>query len=92
MEMNEDLVVRQAERTASRVIEGNALVVAIDTQQLHTLNAVGSRIWELSDGRTIGAIADTIATEFDVERDEALSDSCRFLRELVSLGVIEVQA
>ena len=47
----------RAQRTAARVVEGRALVVVLDDQALHTLNEVGTRVWELCDGRDVAAIA-----------------------------------
>jgi hypothetical protein len=83
--------IRQAERTASRVIEGKAVLVLMDLQLLHTLNPVGTRIWELADGRTLGAIVDQIEAEFEVGRARALEDACRFLTELREVGAVVVE-
>src|SRR5689334_14385140 len=68
------LRVRQATRIATREIEGRAVVILIDQQRLHTLDEVGTRIFALSDGRTIGAIADAIYDEFDLAHEIALRD------------------
>ena len=90
MSIDETTTVAQAQRTAARVIEGKAVVVVIDDQVLHSLNAVGTFIWERADGRTVGAIVDALAQEFDVDRTTAKSDALRFLRELVEAGAVEL--
>lgn len=82
--------VRQAERTASRVLDGHAVVVVLDAQRLHTLNEVGTRVWELCDGRTIESIAREIVADFEVSPEIALADTTRFVEELRSLGAVEV--
>ena len=51
--------VRQGQRTASRVIDGKAVVITIDRNELHVLNAVGTRVWELSDGRSLEDIIES---------------------------------
>ncbi len=89
MNVDEQRKVRQSRRTAARTIEGRAVVIVIDEQKLHTLNGVGTRVWELADGRSVGAIADQIATEFEVDRAVALRDVGRFVGELEALGALE---
>jgi hypothetical protein len=81
---------KQNERTACRVIEGKAVVITIDRNQVHVLNGVASRVWELADGRPIQAIVDVIVAEFEVERAQAQLDVCRFAEQLVSLGAASV--
>ena len=79
-------------RIAARVVDGKALIVVIDQKQLHTLNAVGTRIWELCDGRSVAAIADALVAEFEVDAMTALRDVQRFVAELGALGALETGA
>jgi hypothetical protein len=81
---------RQCERTASRVIDGKAVVITIDRNELHVLNAVGTRVWELADGRPLSAIVDDIVREFAVEREQAAVDVCAFAAQLVSVGAAQI--
>lgn len=76
----------QNERTACRVIEGKAVVITIDRNQVHVLNSVATRVWELADGRPLDAIAAAIVAEFEVEPAQARLDVCGFAAQLVSLG------
>jgi hypothetical protein len=80
----------QNERTACRVIDGKAVVITIDRNQVHVLNGVATRVWELADGRPIDAIVETIVAEFEVERAQARLDVCGFAEQLVSLGAARV--
>ncbi|MDH5673042.1 MAG: PqqD family protein [Myxococcales bacterium] len=86
----EQAIPRHNERVAARVIDGKAVVVVIDEKQLHTLNQVGTRVWELCDGRSVGAIAEALVEEFEVEREVALSDVRSFVETLRGLGALEV--
>ncbi|MDD9936518.1 MAG: PqqD family protein [Myxococcales bacterium] len=86
-----DATVRKHERIAARVVEGKALVVVMDEKQLHRLNGVGTRVWELCDGRTVQAIADALTAEFRVDEETALADVRGFVDELVGLGALVLE-
>jgi hypothetical protein len=80
----------QSERTASRVVDGKAIVITIDQNELHVLNPVGTRVWELLDGRPLHSIIDQIVHEFDVERPQAAQEVCSFAERLVSVGAVRL--
>lgn len=88
--MNVDTIVQQSSRTASRIIDGQAVVVVIDTQRLHTLNSVGSRVWALAEERKLGEIARSIAEEFGADHDVVVKDVLAFAEELFAHGMLEV--
>jgi hypothetical protein len=82
-------VPRKAERTAARVVTGEALIMVIDRRELHRLNAVGTRVFELCDGKSnVEAIAGTIKDLFEVEADIALADVMHFVSELLDVGAL----
>jgi len=83
--------VRKISGQASRVTRGEALVVLIEQRKLHRLNPVGSRVWELCDGRSVASIVDTIVGEFEVETGVATRDVCEFLGTLRELGALEIE-
>jgi hypothetical protein len=79
----------RSERTALRVVSGEALVMVIDRRELHRLNAVGARVLELCDGSTtIDGIVGAIVAEFEVDADTARSDVLEFISELDARGVV----
>jgi len=79
----------KAATTASRLIAGEAVILSLDTKVLRGLNAVGSRVWDLIDGRrTLDDIVDVIVGEFDVERPQAARDVETFLRQLIDKGLV----
>jgi hypothetical protein len=82
-------VPRKAERTAARVVTGEALVMVIDRRELHRLNSVGTRVFELCDGESdVDAITRKIMDEFEVSADVARADVMQFLSELVDVGAV----
>ena len=73
----------KSQHTASRIIEGEAVIVIPQEGLARILNQVGSRIWELMDGgRTVADIVEIISREFEVSPEEAREDILDFLREL----------
>jgi hypothetical protein len=88
----QDAKPKRSPRIAARVVDGKALIVVIDHKQLHTLNEVGTRVWELCDGRSVAAIAEALQAEFAVDSATALSDVQRFVHELQAIGALELEA
>jgi 2-polyprenyl-3-methyl-5-hydroxy-6-metoxy-1,4-benzoquinol methylase len=91
--MNLDMAntVRKISAQASRVIDGEALVVMIHERKLHRLNSVATRVWELCDGRSIADIAAAIGAEFEVELAVAREDVREFIAELLGLGAVQLE-
>ena len=78
-----DKYVIRNDKTAFRVIDGEAIIMTLENNTLHTLNNVGSRIWELSDGSmTLREIIDAIQSEYDVDYNEGKADCISFIEEL----------
>ncbi len=90
MTLTPNVAIAQSARTASRVIDGRAVVVVIDEQRLHTLNPVGTYVWDRADGRSIAAIVDELVREFEVDIDRATSDVLQFVEQLVRAGAIDI--
>ena len=61
----------------------------MDTKVLRGLNPVGSRVWELIDGRrSVEEIIEVIVQEFEVVPAEAGEDVRRFVQELLDKGLV----
>jgi len=70
-------------RTASRIEDGEAVVVLLEQAEVKVLNPVGSRIWELCDGSiAVRDIIDRICEEYDVEKNQARQDATEFIQLL----------
>lgn len=87
----ETAVVSLSGRIAARVIDGKAILVVVDTQKLHALNATGTFLFQAMGERTVGELADALVHEFDVGREQALHDTRTFLTELIELRAAEVR-
>ena len=83
------MIVTKAPATAWRVIEGEAVILSMDTKILRGLNPVGSRVWELIDGqRGVDDIVGAIVQEFDVSLEAAARDVGDFVRELLAKSLV----
>ena len=83
------MILSRSPRTAWRVIEGEAVILSLDTKAFRGLNPVGSRVWELIDGRrSVDEIVEAIAREFDVAPERAAEDVRAFVRALLDRGLV----
>lgn len=80
------------ENIASRIIEGQAVILSLGDNTLHTLNSVGSRIWELCDGqRSVGEIITIINEEYLTCSEETQADCEAFFQDLSQKGIMRLQ-
>lgn len=85
------MIVARSPATAWRLIEGEAVILSMDTKVFRGLNAVSSRVWELIDGRrSVDEIAQLIAHEFQVAPDVAARDVRAFMEELLAKGLVTI--
>jgi hypothetical protein len=79
----------QNPRAAWRVYDGEAVIISPDDSTMHTLNAVGTLIWEAADGRTpLASIVARICAEFDVDAPRAEREALGFIDTLCRRGLL----
>ena len=84
--------VHKSENTASRIIDGQAVIMTLNDNTLHTLNEVGSRIWELCDGKkTLEDIVGVIDEEYIVDNEMGKTDCEAFVKKLCTKGMLMLQ-
>ena len=75
--------------TASQIIDDEAVIIVPSEQMVNVLNPVGSRIWDLADGRKcIAEIAEILTHEFAVPYETALKDAIEFTVDLTKEKVM----
>lgn len=75
---------------AWRLIDGEAVIITPADSTMHTLNDVGTRIWELLTGtRDLKDVAAMLSSEFEVERKRAEQDTLWFVECLAKKGLVE---
>ena len=84
-----DHYLAQNPRAAWRVYDGEAVIISPEDSTLHTLNAVGTVIWEAADGKTqLSAVVARICDEFEVELEVAAGDTQAFVEDLCRRGLL----
>ncbi len=76
---------------AHRIIDGQAVIVVPSTQSMHTLNEVGSFIWQACDGKTEAQLVAAIVAEFEVDEPTARADLATFATELLEKKMLVVE-
>ena len=77
------------EKYPFRIIDGQALIIDPSTNVIKLLNAVGTRIWDLIDGKRTGnEILQNIIDEYEVSSEIAKTDLVKFLQELLAGNII----
>jgi hypothetical protein len=75
---------------------GETIIVPVregagDLDSIYTANEVGTRIWELVDGRTlVSQIIEAITQEYEITVEEAERDIIDFLGSLEAAGLIRL--
>ena len=84
-----DQIVRRNDKTASRVLAGEAIVLTPHDSKIHSFNETGSRIWELlAEEPTVKEIVAQIRGEFEVSEEQAQTDVIAFLEGLAAKGMV----
>jgi hypothetical protein len=82
--------VQRQKDVAWRMIDGEAVIITPADSTMHTLNDVGTRIWELMTGtRTLREVAGVLCAEFEVDKDRAEKDTLWFAECLAKKGLVE---
>ncbi len=90
MKMNQYPVLHP--QVASRTVEEQAVVVLSDAGEVTVLNPVGTRVWELIDGRrSVADIADEILAEYGAAPDVVRRDVQEFVQGLAELRAVELR-
>lgn len=83
-------VPKRREGVAAQVVNGEAVLLNIESGEYFSLNRVGSRVWELCDGtRSAANIISVICDEFDVPEDVVAVDAGEFLAALEQDNLLE---
>ncbi len=71
------------------LVEDEIVLLMPHAGSVLVLNDVGRSIWTLIDGkRDADAIAALLCAEYDVEPDQALSDTVTFIADLATRGLL----
>lgn len=85
------LRVERHPHTASRLVAGEAVILAPASTTFHLLNASGSELWSLLERpRCVGELVGYLCREFDVDQPAAAADVRGFVEQLAAEGLVLV--
>jgi hypothetical protein len=73
-------------------MDGTRLLLDSESGSYFTLDDIGSRVWELCDGREAAAIVDEICAEYDAPPSQIRDDVLELLDELTSERLLRESA
>ena len=81
--MNDQMVPQIVPNVTVRFIGDEAFVMHLETKNTYSLNETAARIWSLIDGAvTLGDIADVLAGDYEIDRDECFTSVTAIIDEL----------
>ncbi|RCV62726.1 Coenzyme PQQ synthesis protein D (PqqD) [Methanophagales archaeon] len=87
-----DSYLRRSDELVWREIGDGVVILTADGRAIHTLNKVGSAIWELADGtRRIKEIISLTCERFDVSLEVAQADVQEFAEQLVAKKILQIR-
>lgn len=73
----------------SRLVDDETVILDLASGMYFGLDGVGKRIWEsVSSGDNLGETAAAIASEYEVDDEQALADVIEFASDLVERGLL----
>jgi hypothetical protein len=85
----ESRVYGRRDRVIAQQVEGDSVLLDIESGEYFALNEVGGLIWEqCSEARSVAAIADVICDRYAVDRSTAVGDVVELLGELAQAGLV----
>lgn len=85
-----DVLTVPPERVASRILEGEAVVINLESGLYVGLNGSATALWGLlvEAPRSVGALADALATAHEADRDTVGADVQFFVEALADMGLV----
>jgi coenzyme PQQ synthesis protein D (PqqD) len=91
MTMPLDAAVGIPEDVVFRELDGEAVILNLESGMYFGLDAVGTRIWQLLDThRTLRKTLEALEAEYDVPPDRLKSDLTEFVDRLQSRGLLVI--
>jgi hypothetical protein len=88
--VNAETRLRQSSNATYQTVEGEAILIHLQTGTYYSLNEVGTVFWELLDGtRTVADCATKIAAEYDAPVEVVTSDLLELAIDLTKEGLAE---
>lgn len=86
-------LVTAAEHPVATTIEGELVLLNIETGMYQGLHGVGPHIWDLlQEPTSVESIVETLVTEYDVDAESCEADVRTFIEMLSEENLVEIDA
>lgn len=93
MDLSAGTRVKSASHVVTRVVDDTLALLDVNSGAYFAVNEVGVLFMQMSeDGATFGEIAERVASEYEVTKEEALNDLIELANDLIREGLVEVCA
>lgn len=90
--MTLDSVVQRNPKLVASQMDGEVVMMSIDDGAYYGLDEIGSRIWELMEIPVkVNSILVSLLEEFEVEKEECVTDTLEFLNDLMDKNLLLVK-
>ena len=90
--VSENSIVVAAKGQSSSELEGETVILNLQSGVYYGLKAVGATIWNfIQEPKTVNEVRDAILAKYEVESEQCESDLLALFQELKSEGLIEVK-
>lgn len=87
----ESVVVQSPEMLMGEV-DGDTIMLSMETSKYYGFEAVGGRIWEiLTQPQPVRRVCDALAREYDVERPTCEAEVVAFVQRLLDESLVQVR-
>ena len=91
MELNVGSVITKSADPIAVEVDGELVMLDIESGNYLGLSPVGTRIWELLDQpRSVGDVVGILGTEYDVPAEVCAQETLNFIGQLLDNGLVRV--
>ena len=89
-DLTDDARLARAEGLVASEVNGETVILSIDSGHFFHLNVTGSRIWNLFDApMTFGELCAAMRERFEVDADQCRRDVTEFVQSMLAQGLLE---
>jgi hypothetical protein len=90
--MNSSSVVRAVPHQVSCDMDGEAVVLDMESNTYYGLDSTGARIWQLiQQPRRFSEICDTLLSEYDIDAINCAREVDEFINHMVKMGLARLE-
>ena len=91
--LSEGALVTATRKQVSCDLEGETVILGLESGVYYGLNAIGASVWKLiQEPRTVEELCESILREYGVESNRCRRDCLAFLHEMEGYGLLHVAA